>query len=252
MDLIKTICLFALLSITMLLYTPFGLLLLVFKILGLKKIPDLCIYRMAQIWALMLIRGTGCQLTVTGREHIPKEGGVCFVSNHASIIDILLILAFVGRPVGFIAKKELTYVPLLNLWILLIGCLFIDRVSIRKAVKTIDEGAKKIKAGRAMLIFPEGHRSKGEGMLPFHAGSLKLATQALAPIIPVAIVGSYDIFERNYRVKAAPVSLSFCQPIITAELPPEVKRQHLSDLVAETIQAEIAALEQVRATAASA
>jgi len=64
-----------------------------------------------------MIRLVGCKMTVLGRENVPKSGGVCFVSNHASIADILLLLAYAGRPFGFVAKKELMAIPLLNVWI---------------------------------------------------------------------------------------------------------------------------------------
>jgi 1-acyl-sn-glycerol-3-phosphate acyltransferase len=188
-------------------------------------------YRVAQGWALMMIKLTGCRMTVTGREHIPSKGGVCFVSNHGSIFDIVLHLAYDGRPIGFVAKKELIYIPLLNMWISLLGGLFIDRKNIRKAVKTINKGIARIKAGSAMIIFPEGHRSRGQGLLPFRSGALRLATQAEAPVVPVAISGSYDVFERTYRVQPGPVAVRFGAPIPTAGIPPEGRKNALADQV---------------------
>jgi 1-acyl-sn-glycerol-3-phosphate acyltransferase len=188
-------------------------------------------YRVAQGWARMMIFLTGCKVTVSGRENIPRKGGLCFVSNHGSIFDVLLILAYTGRPFGFIAKKELALIPFFNVWVPLLGGFYIDRKNIRSAVKTINRGISRIKAGGAMIIFPEGHRSRGQGLLPFHPGSLKLATQAEAPIIPVALSGSYDVFERNYRLNAVPVGVSFGAPIITAGLPPEERKQALADRI---------------------
>jgi 1-acyl-sn-glycerol-3-phosphate acyltransferase len=186
-------------------------------------------YRVAQGWAWFMIAVIGCKVTVKGRENIPARGGICFVSNHGSIFDIVLILAYAGRPFGFVAKKELSFIPLLNLWIYLLGGFFIDRKNIRKAVKTIDRGIRRIKEGGAMIIFPEGHRSRGQGLLPFHPGSLKLATKAEAPVVPVALSGSYDVFERSYRVTAAPVGISFGPPIPTEHLSPEDRKQSLAD-----------------------
>jgi 1-acyl-sn-glycerol-3-phosphate acyltransferase len=177
----------------------------------------------------MLIFLTGCKLTVTGREHIPRKGGLCIVSNHGSIFDILLHLAYVGRPFGFIAKKELLAVPFLNLWIFLLGGLFIDRKNTRRAVKTIERGVERIKAGGVMIIFPEGTRSKGQGLLPFHPGSLKLAARSLAPVVPAAISGSYDVFERNYRVNAVPVTVAYGAAIPTDRLPAEGRTKRLSE-----------------------
>jgi 1-acyl-sn-glycerol-3-phosphate acyltransferase len=188
-------------------------------------------YRIAQVWALMIIKIIGCKVTVQGRDKIPQKGGLCFVSNHGSIFDILLLLAYTGRPIAFIAKKELVYIPFLNIWISVLGGLYIDRKNNRRAVRTIKKGIGRIKSGSAMIIFPEGHRSRGQGLLPFHPGSLKLATQAEAPIIPVAIHGSYDVFEKTYRAQAVPVKMTFGDPVFTSELPTADRKQILSDKI---------------------
>jgi 1-acyl-sn-glycerol-3-phosphate acyltransferase len=117
------------------------------------------------------------------------------------------------------------------MWISLLGGLFIDRKNIRRAVKTINTGIARIKAGGAMIIFPEGRRSRGQGLLPFRPGALKLATQAEAPIVPVAIAGSYDVFERHYRLQSGPVGVHFGKPIDAAALPPADRKINLADQV---------------------
>jgi 1-acyl-sn-glycerol-3-phosphate acyltransferase len=197
------------------------------------------IYRIGQFWSRLLIKLTGCTLTVTGQENIPRTGGFCIVSNHGSIFDILAHLAYVDRPFGFIAKKELLFIPFLNIWIFLLGGLFIDRKNIRKAVRTINKGVEHIKAGGAMIIFPEGHRSRDQGLLPFHPGSLKLATQAGALIIPAAIAGSYGVYERTGLIQAVPVKLTYGAPINTAESPPADRKQVLADRIRAVIEAAI-------------
>ncbi|MDR3171284.1 MAG: 1-acyl-sn-glycerol-3-phosphate acyltransferase [Treponema sp.] len=231
MALFKTIMAFSLLVVIMMVGTPIGLLIFFLSLLGLKKPMSIVIYRLAQVWSWLLIACIGCHLTVLGREHIPQKGGLCFVSNHGSIVDILFLLALVGRPVGFIAKKELVLIPVLNLWIFLLGGLFIDRKDRRQALGTINTGINRLKAGNGMIIFPEGTRSKGQGLLPFHPGSLKLATKSGVPIVPVAIIGSYDVFEKTHRAQAVPVKVVFSKPIITADLPMEERKQQLADLV---------------------
>jgi 1-acyl-sn-glycerol-3-phosphate acyltransferase len=77
---------------------------------------------------------------------------------------------------------------------------------------------RRLKSGGGVLIFPEGHRSRGEGLLPFHPGSFKLATQAAVPIVPMAISGSYDVFEKYSRVNPCPVRLTLCEPINIREI----------------------------------
>ncbi|MDR3191863.1 MAG: 1-acyl-sn-glycerol-3-phosphate acyltransferase [Treponema sp.] len=229
MVLIKTILIFFPVVGAFIFLTPLGLICFTISLFGLRERVALFMYRVAQGWARAVIALSGCRITVRGRENIPRNGGMCFVSNHGSIFDILLILAYAGRPFGFIAKKELSYIPLLNMWIVLLGGFFIDRKNARKALRTIDKGVKRIRAGDAMIIFPEGHRSRGQGLLPFRPGSLKLATQAEAPIVPVALAGSYEVFEKTYRLHSVPVGVSFGPPIPTAGLPPDDRKQRLAD-----------------------
>jgi 1-acyl-sn-glycerol-3-phosphate acyltransferase len=244
MAFIKTSFIFLIVGLTVIIITPLGLFLLIMNCLGFRKFVSFLTSRIAYAWAWSLIRMTGCDIKIRGRENIPREGGLCFVSNHCGYFDILLIFATAGRLVGFIAKKELMFIPLINFWILLMGGFFIDRKNTRKSLAAIKTGARRIQAGNSILIFPEGHRSKGQGLLPFHAGSFKLATEAEAPIVPVAITGSYDVFEKTGRVKAVPVQIAFGKPIMTKDIPPEDRRQALSDKVREIIAAELAESEK--------
>lgn len=235
LTLLRTAITLAVVIIPMILLVPFGLACYVIGFFGLRKPMTHAIYRIAQGWSIAMVRSTGCSLTVRGREHIPKTGGLCFVSNHASVFDILLIVSLAGRPTGFIAKKELAFVPFINIWIFLIGGFFIDRKNVRKALKTINRGITRIKDGGGMVVFPEGTRSRGQGLLPFRSGAFKLATQSGAPIVPIAIAGSYDVFERTYRIHSVPVSVTFGPPIITADLSPEDRRKNLADQVRQAI-----------------
>ncbi|MDR2049517.1 MAG: 1-acyl-sn-glycerol-3-phosphate acyltransferase [Treponema sp.] len=240
MELIKTAAVFAVTGITIVVFIPVGICAFLISLFGLKKPMSMILYKIAQMWARGIIKLTGCRMIVEGTENIPKQDGFCFVANHVGIFDIILALAYAGRPFGFIAKKELLYIPGLNVWILLLGGLFIDRKQPRKALATINRGIKHIKSGGGMLIFPEGTRSRGQGLGPFLPGALKLATQSGAITVPVAITGSYEVFEKNYRVNAVPVYLSFLPPLRISELPPEDRKQILAgrihDRIAEVLE----------------
>jgi 1-acyl-sn-glycerol-3-phosphate acyltransferase len=239
-SLLRTIGVFTVVIATVVILTPVGALLLLFSLIGFKKSMSFAMYKTAQGWAKLLIVATGCKLTVKGREHIPRQGGVCFVSNHGSIFDILLILAYAGRPFGFMAKKELVWLPCINMWIALLGGFFLDRKNVRKALDTINKGVQNIQKGGAMIIFPEGRRSRGQGLLPFRAGAFKLATQSNAVIVPVAIAGSYDIFEKTGRIQTVSIGLVFAPPIAVADIPREDRKQHLADRVYAVIAGALA------------
>lgn len=239
MVLLRTLVAFGFTIFSMLAFVPFGLPAYLLGFFGLRKQMSWVTYGLARIWGKGIIFITGCSMTVEGREHIPKNGAVCFVSNHVGIFDIVLALAYIGRPFGFIAKKELLFLPFINMWIHILGGLFIDRLNIRKAVKTINLGIKKIQAGGNMLVFPEGTRSKGRGLLPFRSGAIKLATNSLAPIVPIAISGSYDVFEIDGRVHSVPVRMTFLPTINTAEMKAEDRRHKLAEQVRSLIEEEL-------------
>ena len=237
---IKTIMCIVITIIALICIIPISIPYFIVSLIGLKHIKSVLPYKFAQFWAKTVIALSGCSMTVTGMEMIPKKGSVCFVSNHVGIFDIILALAYTGRPFGFIAKKELLLLPGINLWILFLGGLFIDRKKPRKALKTINSGIQRIKSGGSMLIFPEGTRSRGKELGPFHPGSLKLATQSEAIIVPMAINGSYEVFEKTYRVNAAPVSVRFLNPVYTAEMILQDRKTFLADKlrtsIAETLE----------------
>jgi len=236
---IRTIYCCVCMVISMVFFTVFGLIGFFLSLLGLKKPISHVMYFCARCWGYFMLAVIGCRMTVKGRENIPRKGGICLVSNHDGYIDIFVLLAYAGRPFGFVAKKELMLAPILNIWIPMLGGYFIDRKNPRKALKTINAGVNRIKSGGAMIIFPEGHRSRGRGLLPFHPGSFKLATQSDAVIVPVAISGTYDIFEKNYRVKPGPVSVTFCKAINTADISAADRKQALSDQIYGIIKKEL-------------
>ena len=155
---IKTIFAFTYVALSMIIYFPLGLIAMIFHFLGFKKLTARFIHWFGHTWSRSMIKVIGCTVTVTGIENIPKEGGVCFVSNHDGYFDIILIFAYAGRLIGFIAKRELLFIPFLNCWIYMIGGLFIDRRNGRKAIRTINKGVERIKSGGSLVIFPEGHR----------------------------------------------------------------------------------------------
>jgi len=236
---IKTVFCSILMVVTMLFLTPFGIIGFILSLVGLRRVMAVAMYHIGRIWGWFMLGILGCKATALGRENIPRKGGVCFVSNHSGIVDILLLLRYTGRLFGFVAKRELMFIPILNMWISILGGLFIDRKNPRKALKTINNGVARIKAGGAMLIFPEGHRSRGQGLLPFHPGSLKLATQSDSVIVPVAITGSHDVFEIDYRVHAAPLRIVFCKPINTTDIPATDRKQALCDQIYGVIKAAL-------------
>jgi len=171
-------------------------------------------HRVAGKWAKTMVSLAGGTVEVIGFENIPQDGSVLFVSNHQGNFDIPLLLSNIPKPIGFVAKVELEKLPLINTWMKLIECVFIDRKDMRQSLRTISTATEILKSGQSMVIFPEGTRSKGGEMQPFKPGSLRLAQKAGTPIVPVTISGSYKLMEgNNNRIKPAHVKIIFAPPV---------------------------------------
>jgi 1-acyl-sn-glycerol-3-phosphate acyltransferase len=224
-------------GVTATVLTPIAFLLFLLRFIFPRRVKELA-YAITRLWCKTLIALTQAKITVRGTENIPRDGSCCFVSNHCGLFDVVLMIAYVGRPFGFIAKKALSRFPIVNFYIPLMGGFFIDQVNPRRAAQTIAKGVAQLKNGAAMVIYPEGHRSRGKGLLPFKPGALKLATESKSAIVPVATSGSYEFFEKRYRVNSKiPLTLSFCPPIATAK--GDLRRGELAELVQRIIQKEL-------------
>ena len=185
---------------------------------------------------------SGCKVNVIGKENIPQDGPVLFVGNHRSYFDILIYHEAIGKPLGFLAKKEMEKIPLLSTWMKNLYCLFLDRDNMREGLKTILQAIDYVKNGISICIFPEGTRNNGEelSMLPFRDGALKIAEKTGCAIIPISMNNTADIFEAHFpRVKKVHVVIEYGKPIYPKELDKET-RKHLGiychDLIQDTIK----------------
>ncbi|MCC8026382.1 MAG: 1-acyl-sn-glycerol-3-phosphate acyltransferase [Clostridium sp.] len=176
----------------------------------------------------LVLKFAGVTYEVQGLEHIPSDRAVLYVGNHRSYFDILIGYVTVPGLTGFVAKKEMLKIPLLRDWMFRVNCLFLDRVNIKEGLKTILEGIDKIRHGVSIWIFPEGTRNENQDLtdlLVFHEGSLKIAEKSGCPVIPVAITGTAEIFERHFPlVRPSHVVIRYGEPIYLKELPPEKKK----------------------------
>ncbi len=218
--------------LTFILFIPYGVMVL----LGLRSTMKRFVFVCVSAWARNIIWAAGGKVIVHGEENIPAEDRVCYIANHQGFGDILLVLGYAGKTVGFIAKKELSRIPLVNVWMAMIHCLYIDRKNIKQALKVMEKGVENIKAGNPMLIFPEGTRSKGGPMAAFKSGSFRLALRSRAIIVPLTIDNTYKLLEEKKRVHPATIYLTIHEPIDTALLS-EDERNKLPDTVWNIIHA---------------
>lgn len=175
-------------------------------------------------WGKNIFYDTNSTISVKGLENLPKDRACVYIANHQGYMDIPVLLGFLEKSMGFIAKIEILKVPVLSKWMKYMHCTFLNRKSPRQSIKAMNESIENVKKGYSIVIFPEGTRSKGGKVKDFKAGSFKLAYKAGVPIVPISIDGTWKIFEEKKRLRSAHVNLIVHPIIETANLTKEEKQ----------------------------
>ena len=195
------------------------------------KAKDISSLRFVQFVFKVILFLSGVSTTVIGLENIPKDEPVVFIGNHRGFFDTVVSYSRMPRLTGFIAKKEMQKVPFIRLWMKYLHCLFMDRSNPREGLKTILSGVEQINNGISIVIFPEGTRNKGDGIMPFHGGSFKLADKSNCKIIPMVQNNTENVLEAHFpSIKRTHTVVELDTPIDTAALDRD-ERKALPDTV---------------------
>lgn len=176
---------------------------------------------------------------VSGKEKLPKDQKILFVSNHISNFDpIVTWYAFRDRDISFISKPENFNVPVFGRIIRKCCFLPIDRENPRKAMTTINNAAKLLSEQEVSIgVYPEGTRSKSGELLPFHSGVFKIAQKANAPIAVIYVRGTEQI-HKNYLRRTTDVYVDVLQ-VISKETIKEKGTHIVSDETAQMLNRAI-------------
>ena len=154
----------------------------------------------SRIWARSFLLLYGIRVRITGLDHIRKGEHYVYVANHSSYTDIPILLATIPDNIRLILKSSLTRIPIWG-WALLVSpFLIIDRSSAAKSQRTLEKAIETIRRGASVLLFPEGTRTPTGDLQAFKRGAFHLAYDSIAPILPVAIIGSYQIMSRHDKL----------------------------------------------------
>jgi 1-acyl-sn-glycerol-3-phosphate acyltransferase len=131
-----------------------------------------------------------CRLTVEGQERLPRSGPFLLAANHASYVDVPVLMALLPTDFLFVSKVEALGYPVVGTYLRLCRHLTVDRFDARRSVKDAGLVARAIERGESVLVFPEGTFTHEEGLRPFRMGVFKTAAETGVPVIPLALRGT--------------------------------------------------------------
>ena len=188
-------------------------------------------------------KGGRVKIDVHGQENIPREENFVFFPNHQGLFDVLSIIEASDRPFSVVAKIEVKNIFFLKQVFAIMKAKFMDRNDVRQSLKVILSVTDEVKAGRNFLIFPEGTRSKnGNHPGDFKGGSFKCAMNARCPIVPVAMLNSYQAFDTN-SIHPVTVQVHFLEPLYYEDYK-DMKSTEIAKVVRARIVERIEAAEK--------
>jgi 1-acyl-sn-glycerol-3-phosphate acyltransferase len=163
----------------------------------------------AQLWGRVCLWGLrvccGITVEVTGRENLPPSGGAIIVAQHQSALDILIWLAIVPNP-AFVFKRELKRIPMFGNLLEPAGMIPVDRAGGGQALREMVAGATAaVKAGRQVVIFPEGTRVAYGVRGQLRNGVVALTQAVTVPVLPAATNSGLRWSRKAYAKTQGPV-----------------------------------------------
>lgn len=173
----------------------------------------------SRAWSWLIMKTILSKVKVTGLDKIDTSKAYVYAANHASALDIPVL--YVNLPFQFrIAfKKELLSYPIVGWQLKRSGQICLDQQNPSRSVGSIRTALKGLKGGMPLVIFPEGGRTPDGEIKPFLPGAFFLAIKAQVDIVPVALVGTYELLPMDtYHIKCRPLEMRVGEPIPTAGL----------------------------------
>ncbi len=173
----------------------------------------------ARSWARLILKTVGIRVHVDGLEHIHPSQAAIYAANHLSAVDIPVLYASLPVQFRIMAKKQLFRYPFLGWHLKRSGQIPIDPDDAHASLRSLSRASDSLRKGTPLVVFPEGGRSATGQLQQFLGGAFYVAIRAQAPIVPVALIGTYERLPMNsYHVVPGEVDLVIGEPIPTAGL----------------------------------
>lgn len=186
--------------------------------------------------AITLMKRTGhIHTKAYGVENLPKEGGYIMYPNHQGKYDALGIMITHDEPCSFVMDKVKSHMLLTSEIVDLVQGKRLDRKDVRQALPVLNEVSEEVKNGRRYIIFPEGDYTYNNRnrITTFKAGSFKCALKAKVPIVPVALIDSYKVFN-SFTIRKVTTQVHYLKPLLYEEYK-NLKTLEIAKIVQERI-----------------
>ncbi len=196
-------------------------------------------------WAKTLMALYGVRLDVRGLEYVDPNRPSIYMANHASPVDIIMLIVALPVDLRFIFKHSLLWFPFVGQAIYLMGMIPINRAAGPRAAASLNKAGNQIRKGKHFLIFPEGTRTRDGKLRTFKKGGFYLAIQQDIDIVPISINNSRALCGRNsILARKGTVEVTIHPRVPTLDYSLE-KRTELITRIRETILSALKAPYQV-------
>jgi len=150
-------------------------------------------FKIANAWGKTILFVMGFTPVVKTEQELIPGKSYMLIANHASLVDVMLMLAVVKNPAVFVGKKELTKLPVFG-YVFKKSSIYVDRSSEKSRKEVYTRAQEKLNQGLSIAIFPEGLvPEESVTLAPFKNGAFRLAIEHQIPIVPMTF---YDVKKR--------------------------------------------------------
>jgi len=180
-------------------------------------------HAIARLWARSLLRLALSPVTVIGLERIApllaSGQPAVYISNHLSYFDTPVLFAKLPFQFRILAKAGLWKVPFIGWYLNRSGQVPVDSRDNRSLIASLGRGVAALKSGMPLLLFPEGSRTPDGALQDFQSGGAFMAIKAGVPVVPIALIGTYELLPiHTYHLAPRPLLAIIGDPIPTAGL----------------------------------
>ena len=184
-------------------------------------VDDRIAYRFCRQWARWNLLFFGVTVRAQRQTRLDPHRPYVFMSNHRSHLDVLAVMdALADFELRWVAKKELTEVPLFGWALRQSGHIIVDRSNTAQAIASLRAAKAQMAGGVSVIIFPEGTRADDEQLGSFKKGGFMLALETDTPIVPIVVRGTRALLPRNtWQIRAGVVDVVIGAPIPCTGVP---------------------------------